>query len=104
MMEGEEAVVDKTVAFQGHRSGTAYEVILVETEDGWAVMCPALLGCVSQGDSEMDALENIKEAIAGWLKFEARDVKLRTQKWVDEYRGGGFPVKTVTVSVDRMSD
>ena len=79
-----------------------YEVVLVESGEGWAVMCPALLGCVSQGDSEADALENIKEAITGWLKAESRDVKRRTQKWVDEYQEGGFPVKTVTVTVARV--
>ncbi len=103
-MEGEEAATDNTMAGNVPGTGVAYEVVLVETDDGWAVMCPALLGCVSQGDSEADALENIKEAITGWLKFETRDVKRRTQKWVDEYREGGFPVKTVRVSVDRISD
>ena len=103
-MEGKEVATDKTVAVQATETGITYEVVLVETDDGWAVMCPALLGCVSQGDSETDALANIQEAIAGWLKFEARDVKRRTQKWLDEYREAGFPAKTVNVNVDRISD
>jgi predicted RNase H-like HicB family nuclease len=76
-----------------------YEVVLVESGEGWAVMCPALLGCLSQGQSEAEALENIQEAIVGWLEFEAIDVERRKQKWVDEYREAGFPVKTATVSV-----
>ena len=33
-----------------------------ETGD-WAVWCPELPGCVSAGETETDALENIREAI-----------------------------------------
>jgi predicted RNase H-like HicB family nuclease len=34
-------------------------------EDGvWIVECPANPGCVSQGQTKEEALENIKEAIA----------------------------------------
>jgi len=29
--------------------------------------CPALPGCISQGRDEREAIENIKEAITGWL-------------------------------------
>ncbi|MBU4222106.1 MAG: type II toxin-antitoxin system HicB family antitoxin [Euryarchaeota archaeon] len=32
------------------------------------VHCPALKGCWSQGDTIEEALQNIKEAIAGYLK------------------------------------
>ncbi|MDD3581971.1 MAG: type II toxin-antitoxin system HicB family antitoxin [Desulfobacca sp.] len=32
------------------------------------VSCPALPGCHSQGDSEAEALENIKDAIWGCLE------------------------------------
>jgi predicted RNase H-like HicB family nuclease len=40
-------------------------------EEGWIVAeCPALPGCVSQGRDEKEALENIREAIAGWLWAE----------------------------------
>jgi predicted RNase H-like HicB family nuclease len=39
-------------------------VILEPEEDGgYSVHCPALPGCVSQGDTRQAALENIKEAI-----------------------------------------
>jgi predicted RNase H-like HicB family nuclease len=99
MMEGEEAATGKTAAVQAPETGITYDVVLVESGEGWAVMCPALLGCVSQGDSESEALANIREAITGWLKFEARDVESRTQRWLDEYQEAGFPAKTATVSV-----
>mgnify|MGYP005838640751 CR=1 FL=1 len=38
-----------------------------ETGD-WAVWCPELPGCASCGESEDEALENIKEAIALYLE------------------------------------
>lgn len=48
-----------------------FHVILEEAEDGWIVAeCPALPGCISQGKDEKEALENIKEAITGWLWAE----------------------------------
>ncbi|NLG84556.1 MAG: type II toxin-antitoxin system HicB family antitoxin [Firmicutes bacterium] len=48
-----------------------FHVRLEHAEDGWVVAeCPALPGCVSQGKDEKEALENIKEAIIGWLWAE----------------------------------
>ncbi|MEK7794934.1 MAG: type II toxin-antitoxin system HicB family antitoxin [Candidatus Hydrogenedentota bacterium] len=48
-----------------------FHVTLEEAEDGWIVVqCPSLPGCVSQGKTEQEALENIKEAIQGWLWAE----------------------------------
>lgn len=34
----------------------------------WAVWCPELPGCVSAGETEAEALENIREAIALYLE------------------------------------
>jgi predicted RNase H-like HicB family nuclease len=47
-----------------------YRVILVETEEGIAVSCPALKGCHSQGKTRAEALENIRDAIREWLASE----------------------------------
>lgn len=42
-----------------------------DAESGWfTVTCPALKGCVSQGQTEDEALENIKEAILLWLEVD----------------------------------
>ncbi len=38
-----------------------------EINGGYSVYCPALPGCVSQGDDRQSALENIKEAIGSIL-------------------------------------
>jgi predicted RNase H-like HicB family nuclease len=48
-----------------------YHVTLEKAEHGWIVAeCPELPGCVSQGRDEKEALENIREAITGWLWAE----------------------------------
>ena len=48
-----------------------FHVTLEQAEDGWVVAeCPALPGCVSQGRDEKEALENIREAITGWMWVE----------------------------------
>ena len=43
--------------------------ILIETdEDGvFVAECPTLPGCVSQGKSREEAIENIRDAIQGYL-------------------------------------
>ncbi len=48
-----------------------YEVKLLKSDEGYAVWCPALPGCWSQGATEAEALENIKDAIAEYLAVEA---------------------------------
>lgn len=41
-----------------------FDVELYPGEDGyWVVECPSLPGCISQGRTQEEALENIKEAI-----------------------------------------
>lgn len=46
-------------------------VVLKKGEAGWIVAsCPALPGCISQGKDEREAVENIREAITGWLWAE----------------------------------
>jgi predicted RNase H-like HicB family nuclease len=49
-----------------------FNVTIDRDEDGvWIVECPAIPGCVSQGESKEAALENIKEAIALCLEVRA---------------------------------
>lgn len=96
-------VVNAVKETNASEAETTYEVVLIQSGEGYAAICPALRGCVSQGLDEAEALENIKEAITGWLKAEARDIEQRTHAMVDEYRTAGFPVKIDTVSIDRIS-
>lgn len=41
--------------------------MLHPSEEGFAVSCPGLPGCWSQGDTEAEALENIRIAITEYL-------------------------------------
>jgi predicted RNase H-like HicB family nuclease len=44
-----------------------YQVCLEKNEEGFSVWCPGLPGCWSQGETEVEALENIKDAIKTYL-------------------------------------
>ncbi len=44
-----------------------YKIRLQESEEGFAVWCPSLPGCWSQGETREEALENIKDAIQAYL-------------------------------------
>jgi predicted RNase H-like HicB family nuclease len=47
----------------------SYKVILEPAEEGgYTVYVPSLPGCVSEGDTYQEALDNIREAIQGWLE------------------------------------
>ena len=50
-----------------------YPVILSPSDEGFAVGCPALPGCWSQGNTETEALANIREAIQLWLAVAEED-------------------------------
>ncbi len=44
-----------------------------ETRD-WAVWCPELPGCASAGQTEEEALANVREAIALYLERDLVDI------------------------------
>ena len=44
-----------------------YKVRLQKTEEGYSVSCPGLPGCWSQGETEEEALANIRDAIQEYL-------------------------------------
>ncbi|MCC5608796.1 MAG: type II toxin-antitoxin system HicB family antitoxin [Nostoc sp.] len=49
-----------------------FNVTVDRDEDGaWIVECPSIPGCVSQGQTKEEALENIKDAIAACLQVRA---------------------------------
>ena len=41
-----------------------YRVVLKKTDEGYSVSCPGLPGCWSQGATEAEAIDNIRDAIA----------------------------------------
>ena len=45
-----------------------YRILIEQDEDGvFVAACPALPGWISQGDTRAEALENIKDALEGYL-------------------------------------
>lgn len=52
-----------------------YTTILHKSEYGYDIHVPALPGCVSQGDTESEALKNIQDAIQTYLEMEKEDLK-----------------------------
>ena len=44
-----------------------YKIVLHQSEEGYAVSCPGLPGCWSQGATEAEALESIQAAIREYL-------------------------------------
>jgi predicted RNase H-like HicB family nuclease len=52
-----------------------YPVVLKKSEEGYAVGCPALPGCWSQGSTEEEALENIRIAIREYLEVLHESLK-----------------------------
>jgi predicted RNase H-like HicB family nuclease len=45
-----------------------YKVNLKKTEEGYSIWVPGLPGCWSQGKTEAEALENIKDAIQLYIE------------------------------------
>ena len=63
--------VDVNVAWQldTGRGGSAkrYEIEMLKSSEGYTVSCPTLPGCISEGETFEEALENIQIAIREWL-------------------------------------
>jgi predicted RNase H-like HicB family nuclease len=56
-----------------------YPVALTRTNEGYSVYCPGLPGCWSQGATEEEALENIRDAIREYLAV-ARELASEAQE------------------------
>jgi predicted RNase H-like HicB family nuclease len=49
-----------------------FSVTIDRDEDGiWVIECPAIPGCVTQGQTKEEALENIRDAIFQCLQVRA---------------------------------
>lgn len=52
-----------------------YKVVLQKSEEGYSVSCPGLPGCWSQGETEQEALANIRDAISEYLAVVNESVR-----------------------------
>jgi len=60
-----------------------YKVSLKKTEEGYSVRVPGLPGCWSQGHTEEEALENIKDAIQAYLETAEELSKDKESRYVE---------------------
>ena len=50
------------------------QVLIYPGEDGfWVAECPSLPGCISQGQTRTEAVENIREAINRYIEVLEED-------------------------------
>ncbi len=62
-----------------------FKVLITNGEDGWYIAeCPVLPGCVSQGKTVDQALENIKDAIQGCLEVRNERAVAKAEQTVVE--------------------
>jgi len=59
-------MADKREVFQVIRGGVVFELQL-EPEGGYTISVPSLPGCISYGTTFEEAMEMVKDAMAGWL-------------------------------------
>lgn len=47
---------------------TGYSILVTKEKTGYSAECPALPGCITQGETEEEVLKNMEEAIAAYLE------------------------------------
>ena len=88
-----------------------FTVILEPETIGYSVHCPALPGCVNQGDSREEAMTNIREAIEGILALREKHnmplpeetpelVSQEIRCSLSERKAEGLPLKIETDEVE----
>jgi predicted RNase H-like HicB family nuclease len=51
------------------REKMKYRILIEQDEDGaFVAECPSLPGCVSQGKTRQEAIENVQDAIRGYIE------------------------------------
>ena len=63
-------------------------VIMYDSEyNGYVVDVPELVGCMSQGKTIDEALQNVKDAIKGWLLVEEKHNRLAVSEFEEIFLG-----------------
>ena len=76
-----------------------YEVVLFKTDEGYAITCPALPGCWSQGTTSAEALENISDAITLYLDYLSEEAEALKERLIQESKDEGLPVELHNVDI-----
>lgn len=65
----------KTIKSQISRKSMEINIVLEPQEEGgYTIYIPSLPGCISQGETKEEAIENIKEAMALWLEPDPNEI------------------------------
>jgi len=66
-----------------------YKVIIMYDKEyqGYVIDVPELTGCMSQGKTIDEALENIKDAIKGWLFVEKKHSRIEKNEFESFFLG-----------------
>jgi predicted RNase H-like HicB family nuclease len=79
--------VQRMVYLHARKKGVAMKIKVVleaSEEGGYTVTAPSLPGCISEGDTEEEALENIKEAVELYLEPVDDDLQPADRKMIRE--------------------
>lgn len=76
-----------------------YEVVLYKTDEGYAITCPALPACWSQGATSTEALDNISDAIRMYLDYLSEETESRKERLIQEGKDEGLQVELRDVNI-----
>ena len=52
-----------------------YQVVVQQEAEGFTVSVPSLPGCISEGDTEAEALESLESAIRDWKEAGGKPIE-----------------------------
>ena len=81
-----------------------FKVVLYETDEGVAVKCPTLPGCLSEGETRDEALENIQIGIREFLEATWAEVNENIAKDAAEFSDLLVSYCDVEVDVEGVED
>ena len=81
-----------------------FRVVLYESDEGVAVKCPTLPGCLSQGETKDEALENIQTGIREFLETTWAEVNENIAKDTAEFSNLRVSYCDVDVDTEGVED
>lgn len=75
-----------------------YHIVLVhdrseDGEEGWVAAVEELPGALSQGETPAEAVENVRDAMLGWIDVMLQDAKPIPEPRPEQYYSGKFVVR-----------
>lgn len=80
------------------------EIVPDDLEGGYVVHFPELAGCISQGETIEEALENLKDAKRAWLEAAMDDLEVIPEPMSFEDYSGEFKLRMPRSLHKRLAD